>query len=142
MMELTTREQATAVRLGEALAQFLVALEEGAAARQAKRLLKDSPPSRDRSTTSEPQSGKEPPAMKATPTTIPIQPTIGIGRAEPERLLVGSREAAKLLSISTRCLWGMTAPRGPLPAVYMGRRVLYAVADLAAAVEKLTKRQR
>ena len=46
------------------------------------------------------------------------------------------REAAKALGISTRTLWGLTAPRGPIPCLRIGRGkralVLYPVAGLQA----------
>ena len=48
----------------------------------------------------------------------------------PDRLAVPPREAARLLSISERTLWGLTAPRGPIPAVRLGRSVRYDVAAL------------
>ena len=41
------------------------------------------------------------------------------------RLLIPARDAAKALSISERTLWGLTAPRGPIPCVRLGGRVLY-----------------
>ena len=44
-------------------------------------------------------------------------------------LLVDAREAAQMLAISERTLWGWTAPRGPIPVVRCGRAVRYAVAD-------------
>jgi len=51
-----------------------------------------------------------------------------------QRLALRPREAAKVLGISERTLWGLTAPRGPIPAVKLGSGkrsgVLYRVADL------------
>jgi hypothetical protein len=52
-------------------------------------------------------------------------------------LLLNARQAAKSLSISSGTLWHMTAPRGPIPAVKIGARVCYAVADLERVVETL-----
>ena len=53
-----------------------------------------------------------------------------------ESLALRPREAAKALSISDRTLWGLTAPRGPIPCVRVGigkrRTVLYPLADLRA----------
>jgi len=44
------------------------------------------------------------------------------------------RDAARYLSISPRLLWGLTVPRGPIPAVRIGHGkrqiVLYPVAAL------------
>mgnify|MGYP005852863719 FL=1 len=51
-------------------------------------------------------------------------------------LALRPREAAKALGISTRTLWGLTAPRGPIPCLRIGRGrrpiVLYPVAGLQA----------
>jgi excisionase family DNA binding protein len=47
-------------------------------------------------------------------------------------LLVDAGEAARLLCVSPRTLWGLTAPRGDLPAVRIGARaVRYNREDLA-----------
>jgi len=51
------------------------------------------------------------------------------------RLLLSVREAAQALSICEKSLWNLTQPRGPLPAVRIGRAVRYAVADLQAFCE-------
>jgi hypothetical protein len=45
--------------------------------------------------------------------------------AKPTKLLLHARDAAEALSISTRTLWTLTQPRGPIPAVRLGCRVLY-----------------
>ena len=46
------------------------------------------------------------------------------------------RDAARALGISERTLWGLTAPRGPIPCVRIGhgkrQTVLYPVANLQA----------
>ncbi|MBX7168601.1 MAG: helix-turn-helix domain-containing protein [Pirellulales bacterium] len=51
-----------------------------------------------------------------------------------EALALRPREAAKALGLSPRTLWGLTAPRGPIPCVRVGsgrrQSVLYPVADL------------
>jgi len=50
-----------------------------------------------------------------------------------EALLVDPKQAAKMLSVSTRKLWGMTFEDNPgLPYLRFGRLVRYAVADLEA----------
>lgn len=53
-----------------------------------------------------------------------------------ESLALRPREAAKALGISARTLWGLTAPRGPIPCLRIGhgkrQSVLYPVADLQA----------
>jgi hypothetical protein len=43
----------------------------------------------------------------------------------PAKLLLRKTEAATLLSISPRTLWGITVPRGPIPCVRIGNRSLY-----------------
>lgn len=45
-------------------------------------------------------------------------------------LALRPREAARMLSISERTLWGLTAPRGPIPCIRLNRGVLYSVDDL------------
>jgi hypothetical protein len=53
-----------------------------------------------------------------------------------ERLLLTPREAAyRLGGISVRHLWALTSPRGPIPAVKLGRRVFYQPEDLARFIE-------
>lgn len=58
-------------------------------------------------------------------------------------LALSPREAAKSLGISERTLWASTVPRGPIPAVKLGGRVLYPVAGLQewltrSAAEQIT----
>lgn len=52
-----------------------------------------------------------------------------------DRLLLTAREAAKSLAISTRSLWSLTQPRGPLPCVRIGRSVRYDFRDLEKWIE-------
>lgn len=47
-----------------------------------------------------------------------------------EPLAVNSRRAAELLDISTRKLWSLTSPRGPIKSVCIGREHRYAVDEL------------
>lgn len=53
-----------------------------------------------------------------------------------EPLSLRPREAAKALGISARTLWGLTAPRGPIPCLRVGQgsrqMVLYSVDALKA----------
>ena len=60
------------------------------------------------------------------PTTGPLKP-----------LLLRSRDAARILGIGQRLLWSMTAPRGPIPCVRLGRRVLYPLVELEALIDSL-----
>lgn len=59
-----------------------------------------------------------------------------MARQTVESLALRPRDAAKALGISTRTLWGLTAPRGPIPCLRIGhgkrQTVLYPVADLQA----------
>ena len=52
------------------------------------------------------------------------------------RLSLRPAEAATALGISPRTLWGLTAPRGPIPCLRIGhgkrQTVLYPVAELQA----------
>jgi hypothetical protein len=56
-------------------------------------------------------------------------------RTKPvDPLSLRPRDAAKALGISERTLWGLTAPRGPIPCLRIGngkrQTVLYPVAEL------------
>lgn len=68
--------------------------------------------------------------------------TASIGTADA--LLIRSREAARILNISERTLFAMTAPRGPITPVRIGRadsgnkRVLYSVETLKAWIAAQT----
>jgi len=52
-----------------------------------------------------------------------------------ERLTVGINEAAEMLGICQKTVYTMTSPRGDLPCVRVGTRVLYSVEDIRAWVE-------
>lgn len=54
-----------------------------------------------------------------------------------QRSLLTPRQTAKLLAISERALLGMTIPRGPLPAVRMGRLVRYCENELLRAAAQM-----
>jgi excisionase family DNA binding protein len=58
---------------------------------------------------------------------------------DPDQLLVGIREAARWLSVSTRTLWSMTRPRGPVPCLRLGRRVLFRRRDLEEFLDSLAR---
>jgi excisionase family DNA binding protein len=51
------------------------------------------------------------------------------------RLLLTAREAAAYLAISERTLWSLTAPRGPIRVVRIGRTVRYDRRDLLVFVD-------
>lgn len=62
----------------------------------------------------------------------------------PSLLALRPREAARMLSISERTLWSMTAPRGPIPCARIGtgkrQTVLYSVPALEAWLSSETTR--
>lgn len=45
-------------------------------------------------------------------------------------LALRPKDAAKALGIGQRTLWGLTAPRGPIPCARIGSCVVYAIDDL------------
>ena len=53
------------------------------------------------------------------------------------KLLVSAPEAARMLSVCAKTLWNMTAPRGPIPSIRIGKGggVRYSVADLQSWIE-------
>ena len=61
-------------------------------------------------------------------------PHVDDGRQPENRLLVDSREASSLLSISPRTLWALQAA-GEIPVIRIGRSVRYAVNDLMIWIE-------
>ena len=56
-------------------------------------------------------------------------------RARRDPLLVTSREAARILAVSERTLWGL-ADRGEIPRVRIGRAVRYDVRDLDVWIQR------
>lgn len=65
---------------------------------------------------------------------------IAVPLSDPaSRLLVPARDAAQMLSISERTLWSLTAPRGPLPPVRIGARVLYSTETLRSWIAAQTQ---
>ena len=58
-------------------------------------------------------------------------------------LALRPRDAAKALGISPRHLWGLTVPRGPIPAIRIGtgrRKItLYSVDELKAWLARQTQ---
>ncbi len=55
------------------------------------------------------------------------------------RLLLNVRDAARSLSICQKTLWAHTRPRGSIPCVRIGSRVLYNPRDLEAWIEAWKK---
>ena len=56
----------------------------------------------------------------------------------PPPLLLPPRQAAEMLSISTRKLWSLTTPRGPIKATRIGSSVRYSAAELQRFVDQQT----
>ena len=57
--------------------------------------------------------------------------------AEVEQILLTPRETAKVLSVSERTLYALTAPRGDIPVVRVGSNIVrYAVEDLREWAKK------
>jgi excisionase family DNA binding protein len=52
------------------------------------------------------------------------------------KFLLSVAETAKALGLSRKKLWEITAPRGDLPCIRVGRRVLYSPADVVAWIER------
>jgi len=53
-----------------------------------------------------------------------------------EKLLVSAREAAAMLSISTRSLWTITN-MGMIPSIRIGRAVRYSITDLRDYIDAM-----
>lgn len=66
--------------------------------------------------------------------TAPLQERV----QDVPRLALDLREAAASLGISDRTLWALTAPRGPIRAVRVGRRsIRYYIRDLERYLAEL-----
>ncbi len=52
------------------------------------------------------------------------------------KLLLSAPETAETMSISVRKLWSITDPRGDLPAVKIGSRILYSTKAIEAWIAK------
>ena len=63
----------------------------------------------------------------------------GAANTTTPRLLITPRQAGATLAISERTLWSLTAPRGPIPAVRIGRAVRYDLADLRKWINQQKK---
>lgn len=116
-MRATPREDEAATSLANALLEFLLAREEASSARKG---------SKPREEIREP----------SRPAPTAVEPKL------PDKLLVDSKEAAKLLSVGSRTLWTMTAPRGPIPSVRLGRAVRYKLSSLEEFIRKSEKARR
>jgi len=52
------------------------------------------------------------------------------------KLLLSAEEAAASLSVCPKTIWTLSAPRGTLPCVRIGRRVMYSPTALAKWIEE------
>ena len=57
------------------------------------------------------------------------------------KLLLSVREAAYQLGVSPRHLFSLTAPRGPIPAIRLGKRVMYRPQDLEAFLQQAAQKE-
>ncbi len=64
-----------------------------------------------------------------------------IGSSSHQKLLVTARQAAKMLSVSERTLWGLS-DAGEIPRVKIGRAVRYSVDDLKRYIAEQVELQR
>lgn len=110
----SARERAAANQLAEALIEFVMAVESGIVERTKTR-----PPT-------EVRVAVQYPPNPVQPAVAPIEEP---ATEDPERL-VGAKEVSEMLGISTRKAWQITAPRGPLKSVRIGRSVKYRVGDV------------
>ena len=76
-------------------------------------------------------------AAAPTPPDLQIQ-SVTSTAGDPVRLLLDAREAAKALGVCAKTLWNATRPRGTIPSVRIGKRVLYSVLDLQRWIDSQT----
>jgi len=57
------------------------------------------------------------------------------------KLLLSTKEAAGALGISVRHLYNLSAPKGPIPVVRLGKRVLYRPQDLEAFLQRAVQNE-
>jgi hypothetical protein len=79
--------------------------------------------------------------FKPVPTTATPTPQ-DRQAGEPVRLLVDARGASRVLAVCPKTLWNNTSPRGTIPSVRIGKRVLYSVVELQRWIDKQTEGQR
>lgn len=113
-MHPSPEEVRAAHALGEAILNLLLAHEQGSAQRSVRAAATTQKTNETARPTSELQFG--------------------------DKQLLNTRQASEFLQISPRKLWAITAPRGPLPCVVIGRRTLYSLEDLHQAIEDLKQR--
>lgn len=129
LMKPTSQEVDAVHKLAEAALAFLLAHEDGRAARERLR------PKVEATCKVILQPSHQP----SPPCSDPPRPAVDeIDRSS----LLSTRDAAKFLCIGGRKLWEITAPRGPLPAVRIGTSVKYTRGDLDAFIERAKKRSK
>lgn len=55
---------------------------------------------------------------------------------DPQRLLLTAREASTAMAVCQKTLYSLTVPRGPIPAIRIGRAVRYDVNDLRNFIDQ------
>ena len=63
-----------------------------------------------------------------------LQPQLG--QAEPDKLLLSARDAAKTMGVCEKTLWNFSQPRGTIPSLKIGTRTLYDLSDLRAWIDE------
>ena len=106
-----TSEEITAARaLGDAILQFVIACKNGEQAEREIEYRKE-------------RAEREIEERKIARTEAEPKPS------QDQRLL-SARKVAEILSVSERTVWAISAPRGPLRAVRIGRIVRYRIEDI------------
>ena len=60
-----------------------------------------------------------------------------LGTTEPGKLLLSAREATEVLGgICEKSLWNNTIPRGTIPSINIGSRVMYSPVDLQLWIDE------
>ena len=59
-----------------------------------------------------------------------------LGSAQPDKLLLSTADASKALSICEKSLFNYSIPRGTLPKIKIGSRVMYSPADLQSWIDE------
>ena len=123
MVTLSDAEMDAAKKLGEAVMEFLIALEVGRHSRMPAPAV--------------PQADVRLPVDTWTPPRNAVPTPGSPEETEPDdAIVIGVREAARLLGVCEKTLWSLSVPRGSIPVVQIGRSVRYTIDDLQAWVKR------
>jgi len=114
--ELAQEEIIAARTFGEAMVRLLIAHEKGQRQRY-------------------PEADHVEPAKPVPRLPLELGPKV-------TQLLLSQREAARNLGICEKTLWSVTAPRGSVPVVRIGRCIRYSPDDLRAWIEEKKKEKK